>query len=417
MRIGLFTDSYPPYINGVSTSVETLKYALEAEGHTVYVVTVGQDATTYSYDEERHILKVPGIPLGIYDYRAASIYPLKVIKKIRSWNLDVIHSQTELCMGIFARLLAKQYRIPLVHTYHTMYKDYTYYVSRNHKYFDMGCKKAVEYLSKFYCDNTADAFIVPTIKTYHLFRDEYHYNKEIYIVPTGIDSSRFNKENVDMLKVNEMRKKLGYKKNDFVYLFVGRMAQEKNILFLLDVMKEIKKKRSNIKLLLIGDGPDKDLYDKKMKEMNLTDCVKFFGSAPWSDMPLYYHLCQAFVTASVTETQGLTVIEALAAEKPVLCIEDEAFHTMVVDKMNGMFFDDVSTCAKEMLELSLDKKEYNSLKKQTKSSIKLYSLSSFANSVLDVYKVAIDNFNNKKDFPNMIHNTVKKLFDKKEDEG
>lgn len=153
-----------------------------------------------------------------------------------------------------------------------------------------------------------------------------------------------------------------------------------------------------------------------MKEMNLTDCVRFFGSAPWSDMPLYYHLCQAFVTASVTETQGLTVIEALAAEKPVLCIEDEAFHTMVVDKMNGMFFDDVSTCAKEMLELALDKKEYNSLKKQTKSSIKLYSLSSFANSVLDVYKVAIDNFNNKKDFPNMIHNTVKKLFDKKEDE-
>ena len=72
MRIGLFTDSYPPFINGVSTSVETLKNALEEKGHIVYVVTVGQDATTYSYDEEKRILKVPGLPLGIYDYRAAS---------------------------------------------------------------------------------------------------------------------------------------------------------------------------------------------------------------------------------------------------------------------------------------------------------------------------------------------------------
>ena len=107
MRIGLFTDSYPPYINGVSTSVDTLKFALEKKGHTVYVVTVGQDATTYDYDEKNHILTVPGIPIGIYDYRASSIYPLKVVNRIKSWDLDIIHSHTELCMGIFARLFAK----------------------------------------------------------------------------------------------------------------------------------------------------------------------------------------------------------------------------------------------------------------------------------------------------------------------
>ena len=203
MRVGLFTDSYPPYINGVSTSVETLKLVLEKMGHTVYVITVGQDATTYHYDEETHILKVPGIPIGIYDYRAASIYPVKVVNKIKGWNLDVIHSHTELCMGIFARLFAKQFGIPLVHTYHTMYKDYTYYISRNLKYFDLGCKKAVEYLSKFYCDNTANAFIVPTIKTYKMFREEYHYDKDIYIVPTGIDSSRFLSKNIDKEKLKE----------------------------------------------------------------------------------------------------------------------------------------------------------------------------------------------------------------------
>ena len=96
MRIGLFTDSYVPSVNGVITSVETLKKALEQKGHTVYIVTVGQDSKTYDYDGKEKILKIPGIPLGIYDYRMSSIYPLKVINKIKSWNLEIIHSHTEL---------------------------------------------------------------------------------------------------------------------------------------------------------------------------------------------------------------------------------------------------------------------------------------------------------------------------------
>ena len=258
LKIGLFTDTYPPYINGVSTSIETLKKALEELGHTVYVVAIGQDAITYNYDEKNKILKVPGIPIGLYDYRITSIYPIKIINKVKSWDLDIIHSHTEFSMGIFARLFAKQCNIPLVHTYHTMYKDYTYYISRNHKFFDLGCKKAVEYLSKFYCDNTADALIVPTTKTYHLFREEYHYNKDIYIVPTGIDAKRFYKENIDKEKKEHIRKKLGYKKNDFVVIFIGRMAQEKNIEFIIEIASILKKKKTNIKFLLVGDGPDKE---------------------------------------------------------------------------------------------------------------------------------------------------------------
>ena len=303
MNIGLFTDAYVPSVNGVVTSVETLKKALEQKGHTVYIVTVGQDSKTYDYNEKERILRIPGIPLGIYDYRMSSIYPLKVINQIKSWNLEVIHSHTELSMGIFARLFAKQYNIPLVHTYHTMYKDYTWYVSRNIKFFDMGCKKAIEYISKFYCDNTADAFIVPTVKTYHLFRDEYHYDKDIYIVPTGLDASRFYKENSDKLKVTRLRRYLGYKRKDFVMLFVGRLAQEKNVPFLFDIIEKTENK--NIKLLIVGYGPDEDKYKKEVKERGLEDRIKFTGKVAWVDMPNYYHVSNAFITASTTETQGL----------------------------------------------------------------------------------------------------------------
>lgn len=393
MRIGLFTDAYVPSVNGVVTSVETLKKTLEKKGHVVYIVTVGQDSRTYDYDEKEKVLKIPGIPLGIYDYRMSSFYPIKVINKIKSWDLEIIHSHTELSMGIFARLFAKQYNIPLVHTYHTMYKDYTWYVSRNIKYFDLGCKKAVEYFSKFYCDNTADAFIVPTVKTYHLFRDEYHYDKDIYIVPTGLDASRFYKENSDKLKVLKLRHNLGYKRKDFVMLFVGRLAQEKNVPFLFDIIEKTKNK--NVKLLIVGYGPDEDKYKKEVKERCLEDRIKFIGKVAWIDMPNYYHVSNAFITASTTETQGLTVIEALAASLPVICIDDDAFKSVVVDNFNGRIFKDEKECSEIVEELSTNKLELENLTDKAEGSVKKYSLSSFAESVLEVYKVAITKHNKK----------------------
>ena len=393
MNIGLFTDAYVPSVNGVVTSVETLKKALEQKGHTVYIVTVGQDSKTYDYDEKERILRIPGIPLGIYDYRMSSIYPLKVINRIKSWNLEIIHSHTELSMGIFARLFAKQYNIPLVHTYHTMYKDYTWYVSRNIKFFDMGCKKAVEYFSKFYCDNTADAFIVPTVKTYHLFRDEYHYDKDIYIVPTGLDARRFYKENSDKLKVTRLKHYLGFKKKDFVLLFVGRLAQEKNVTFLLDVIEKCNNK--NIKLLIVGYGPDEEKYRNDVKKRNLQDRIIFTGKVSWKDMPSYYHIANAFITASTTETQGLTVIEALAASLPVICIDDDAFKSAIIDNFNGRIFKDKKECIQIVDELSTNKLELENLTDKAQASIKKYSLSSFADSILEVYKVAIKKHNKK----------------------
>ena len=82
MRIGLFTDTYPPYINGVSTSVQMLKNALEKKGHMVYVITVNNSTIKYDYDEENRVIRIPGVPIGIYDYRLTRIYPLKIINMI-----------------------------------------------------------------------------------------------------------------------------------------------------------------------------------------------------------------------------------------------------------------------------------------------------------------------------------------------
>ena len=189
MRIGIFTDTYPPYINGVSTSVYMLKKALERKGHQVFVVTINNDSLRYKFDENNTVIRIPGLPIGIYDYRVTNIYPIRAMNIIRKWKLDVIHSHTEFSVGTFARIISRQFNIPLVHTYHTMYEDYTHYITKG--YFDKSSKKIVEYLTLFYCDKTTNELIVPTKKTYDLFKQKYEVDRNIYIIPTGIEIELF----------------------------------------------------------------------------------------------------------------------------------------------------------------------------------------------------------------------------------
>ena len=213
MRIGLFTETYTPYISGLVTSTVVLKKALEELGHEVYVVTANLETFKYDYNSEERILKIPGIPTGIYDARLTSIYPISAVNKIKSWKLDIIHSHTEFAIGTFARIFAKHYKIPVVHTYHTMYEDYIHYVTKG--YFNKSSKKLVEYMTKFYCDKTVSELIVPTPKTYELFKNKYNVDRNIHIISTGIEVDRFFKENIKNSKVLKIKKDLNIEKKRY----------------------------------------------------------------------------------------------------------------------------------------------------------------------------------------------------------
>ncbi len=263
MRIGLFTDTYPPFINGVSTSVLMLKQGLEKLGHEVYVVTVNDES--FSYKEEDGVLKIPSFPIGLMNFRQSGIYPLKALKIIKKWKLDIIHSHTEFSIGTFARLISKQLNIPLVHTYHTMYEEYIYYITKG--YFDSASKKLVEYLTLFLCDKTIDELIVPTEKAKELFKDKYKVKRDVYVIPSGIDTTRFYKENIDKNEIINLKKDLGLKKTDFIVLYVGRIAKEKSIDFLINNFNSVLKQIPKAKMIIVGDGPDiKDLIDLAKKE-------------------------------------------------------------------------------------------------------------------------------------------------------
>ena len=389
MRIGLFTDTYPPFINGVSTSVFMLKKSLEAQGHQVFVVTLNNESFHYKFDENKTVIRIPGLPIGIYDYRVTSVYPIRAMNIIRKWKLDVIHSHTEFSVGTFARFVSRQYNIPLVHTYHTLYEDYVYYITKG--YFDKPSKKIVEYLTQFYCDKTANELIVPTKKIYDLIKEKYNVDKNIYIIPTGIEVERFYKENVNQKKVDEIGKKLGLTKKDFCIIFVGRMAKEKNVDLLLSAQQKINEKDKNVKLIMVGDGPDLEEYKETCKKLGIEKNVLFVGKVPWEDVPKYYRLADIFATASTSETQGLTVIEAMAASVAPICINDESFKNTVVDGYNGEIFKDEEEYIYIVNDLKNDRKKLELLQKQARLNAEIHSSKYYGERVSSVYKHAIDN--------------------------
>ena len=403
MRIGLFTDTYPPFINGVSTSVLMLKQGLGKLGHEVYVVTVNDES--FSYKEEDGILKIPSFPIGLMNFRQTGIYPIKAFNIIKKWKLDIIHSHTEFSIGTFARLISKQLNIPLVHTYHTMYEEYIYYITKG--YFNSASKKLVEYLTLFLCDKTIDELIVPTEKTKELFKDKYKVKRDVYVIPSGIDTTRFYKENIDKNEIINLKKDLGLKKTDFIVLYVGRIAKEKSIDFLINNFNSVLKRIPKAKMIIVGDGPDiKDLIDLTRKK-GLENNIIFTGKAPWTDVPKYYSLCDLFVTASKTETQGLTVIEAMGASKPVVAIRDESFELMITDKKDGLFFDDEKSYVDMIYEVYKNKKLRDEISFNARLTADKYSPYNYAKNVLKVYDKVISKDTNV--VKKVVHN-VKNIF-------
>ena len=394
MRIGLFTDSYAPYINGVSTSVENLRNALIKLGHTVYVVTLNDSLLKHTYDDNEKILRMPGIPTRIYNYRLSNIYSMSALRIIKKWDLDIIHSHTEFGIGIFARIVAKKYKIPLVHTYHTLYEDYTHYITHGH--FNNTSKKLVKKLTKIYCEKTAEHTIVPTDKIYNLFKEKYNITKNISVIPTGINVSKFFKENISMEEVEKIKKRYNINKKDFVILFVGRLAQEKNIEFLLECQKKLieTSKKKSFKLLIVGDGPDKEKYIAKAKKLGISKNVIFTGSIPQDSIQYYYHCAKIFATASTTETQGLTVIEAIASNLIPLCINDLAFIKILP---KDCIFNNEEDYIEKVKRIEKYRFLYNKCGKELKEVMNKYSYNTYAKNVLEIYETVISNYKEKKE--------------------
>lgn len=379
MKIGLFTDTYYPQINGVATSVLMLKKNLEMRGHEVYVFTTTDPKAD---SEETNVYRVPSIPF-VSARRVGMFYNPRLAKFIRKFGLDVIHTHTEFSLGIFGRAMARELNIPFLHTYHTIYEDYTHYIGKL-GVFDPIAKMAVRRISINFC-NSADKVIVPTGKVKELLLS-YNLKKNISIIPTGIELNKFSKYSYNPNSIQALRTNLGIEEKDKVILYIGRISKEKNIEEILLTMKTYLKDKKEVKFVLIGDGPEKSNLENMSKELGIHEKTIFAGERPWNEIGMYYQIGDVFVSSSQSETQGLTYIEALASGLPVVAKADECLNGVLDNNINGYVFQNQDDFIK-----SLNSILYNELKQEKLSfgaikSTRKFSVEYFAYSMEELYK-------------------------------
>lgn len=378
MRIGLFTDTYEPDINGVVSSIVTLQNALEKLGHEVFVVT---NHNKLGIERIGNVLFLPGIEIKkLYGYTMSSFYSFKGREEIEKMNLDIIHVHTEFGVGIFARMIAKFLKIPIVATYHTAYEDYTHYVNfMDIKFIEKYSKKLVGKISKLY-SNAVDAVIAPSFKTKEML-ERYGVRKPIYEIPTGLNLSRFNE--VDWNYVNEIKRYYHLDQKEKLAIFVGRIAPEKNIMMVIEAFKSIE----DVKLMIVGGGPQLEELKQYARQLNIEHKVIFTDKKENQFIPQYYACASCFVSASTSETQGMTYIEALAAKKIVFARRDEVVKNLIQEHKNGYFFDDAHELAIKMKQyFELSEEERMAQQEYCRESVKRYDDLEFGKKVAKMYE-------------------------------
>ena len=341
MKILITTDWYAPTINGVVTSVLNLQRGLTALGHEVRVLTLSQSPRSYCNGPVTYIGAVS----------AGKIYPgarlrtalaRGLVQDLIDWKPDIIHSQCEFSTFLAAQKISAATNAPIVHTYHTVYEDYTHYFSPSRKW----GRRAVALFTRKVVSHTA-AVIAPTDKVRSIL-ERYHISRPIFVVPTGIDLRQYRRV-PDAGRQSALRQKLGIPEGQFILLYVGRLAAEKNVEELIHHVSSLS--YQNITLLLVGDGPYRRTLEALAHSLGLEQNIIFTGMVKPDEIADYYHLGNLFVSASSSETQGLTYLEALASGLPALCRRDPCLSGVIQNGVNGWQYTDGSEFRRHVSEL------------------------------------------------------------------
>ncbi|MCD8157915.1 MAG: glycosyltransferase family 4 protein [Clostridiales bacterium] len=383
MKILITTDWYSPTVNGVVTSVLNLEKNLRRLGHEVRVLTLSEKMRSYKSGSTYRSRSVSAF---IYPEARISLTKHSYYKELIDWKPDIIHTQCEFSTYLTARKIARKLNIPIVHTYHTVYEDYTHYFCPSKKLGKAMASTLTRRLLK-----PADKIIVPTEKVKELLV-KYGVNKEVCILPTGIDTEKF----AEPLPENEkgaLKKKYNIPEGNIVMLFLGRLAKEKNTGELIENFKALNAKK--LTLLIVGGGP----YYKELKKETEKICggmsVIFTGMVPPDEVGKYYKLGDFFVSASTSETQGLTYAEALANGLPSLCKRDPCIDGVVIDNYNGFQYETVEefkTYAKKLAEDSAFRKQ---LSENAVKTAEKFSTLTFAKMAEKIYAETIKEYKSK----------------------
>ena len=343
MRIGLFTDTYFPQVSGVATSIRTLKTELEKLGHTVFIfTTTDKDVNRY---EDWQIIRIPSVPFFAFKDRRIAYRGFSTALEIaRQYQLDIIHTQTEFSLGLLGVWIAKELRIPVVHTYHTQYEDYVRYIAKG-----MVIRPSmVKYIVRGFMSDL-DGVICPSEIVYDLLM-KYKVKVEKRVIPTGIELAKFERPEITAENIADLREKLGISNQETMLLSLSRVSYEKNIQAVLAALPAVLEENPDVKLVVAGDGPYLSDLKAQAKRLNITDAVIFTGMIAPSETALYYKAADFFISASTSETQGLTYLESLASGTPIIAHGNPYLDNVINDKMFGTLYYEERDLAGAILE-------------------------------------------------------------------
>jgi 1,2-diacylglycerol 3-alpha-glucosyltransferase len=380
IKVLITTDLFTTKTNGVVTSTHNLISELKKRGHDVRVITFSKSKKSYT---ENGVYYIKSLSLEwIYpEVRMPSSRAGKFIKEIVEWKPDVIHSQCEFFSYGFAKRVSKKTGAPIVHTYHTLYDDYVGYA--------MPCKRIGKWLVRRYLSvkriKRVDTIIAPTEKVKKYLTDTCKSNKKIVVIPSGI-----NLEKHKISFTNEDREKgraqYGFDSTHFVLTNLGRLGTEKNLEEIVSFFAKISKKYAHARLLIVGGGPALEELKKLANELDVADKTVFAGMVVPDEVAKYYRLGDLFVCASISETQGLTYIEAAANGLPLLCRNDPCIDEVVKDGENGFRYNDFSEYEKHLDFIINNPTWQENAGKISKEISEKFDVSVFGETVETLYK-------------------------------
>lgn len=395
MRIVLFTETYLPHINGVVTHVKILRDGLLQQGHEVLVVTA--DYQTRHHYIKDGILHCPAIKSKrFYGYGVASPFSRRRLKLVQDFHPDIIHIHNEFGIGLSGIFAAKQLHVPLVYTLHTMYDDYLYYVAPRHL---LRAAKKVSHDYFRLLGNAATELTGPSPKCQEYFQ-QIGVKKDVNVIPNAVELDDFSPDRISAENKAAFRRRYQIPDDVMIACFVGRLGHEKSVDVLLDYWARTITPEDKIMLCIIGGGPVQEELEQQAKDLGIGSMVVFTGAVPHDQMPPYYASCDVYVTASLSDTNSISMLEGMATGLPVLRRYDALNENVdqVRDGVNGYIFNSPEEMAAELRRIkNLSPEQLSILKASVIESVKRSGAEALANYTYNVYRKAMASASNPKE--------------------
>lgn len=379
LRVAMYSNNYFPFVSGITVSVERLRRGLEALGDHVVLFVPGYRKQSKS---DAAVERVPTlVAFGDKgEFRLSNPFHWPLISRLRRFKPDIIHVHHPFWLGSIGLFLGRRLRVPVVYTYHTRLEHYGHFVPLPGPLFR---NLISHYLIKRF-SNKCDGVIVPTHSAEEYLR-MIGVKTNTLVQPTGIEVD--DQSAPESERVSQLRKRLGIAPGEKVLISVSRLSKEKNIDFMLQALaRPAQPALPPFRLLLVGDGPDREHLRARIDELSLRDRVILAGSVAPEDMKLYYALADVFVFASRSETQGMVILEAMAAGLPVLAVRSSGIDDVVRENETGFKTAEKLSEWRERLGWLLDDDELRErFGRQALRFVRAHDISAFSGNVRDFY--------------------------------